>query len=302
MNINEVATYLKLSREEVKVAIEKGIELPISKALTYLKAHQVGKTYDIDERDLDEFISKFEAEDPGRNPPTAVRRELLIEARHGCAICGEKALIEYHHIIDFSSIGHYDTKHMLALCPTDHGLCTIGKIDKKAQYEYKRKLTTEANKENSQFIYSIGPANFSWDDLRTIITSLHESIVKNSPNEGSKFDFSEIDIERKNELNRVGEEYYNTVITVHEPYFGRIQEFLHNPISSEIVELYYQIVDEIRTKIAASRDESERFEFFLNTFTDTAVANQENGRSKNRRTLNILMSFMYVNCDIGRKK
>ena len=39
----------------------------------------------------------------------------------------------------------------------------------------------------------------------------------------------------------------------------------------------------------------------LSTFSDVAVKDLNNGRGKNRRTLNILMSFMYVNCDIGRK-
>jgi len=61
-------------------------------------------------------------------------------------------------------------------------------------------------------------------------------------------------------------------------------------------------VDEIRSKIAANRDESENFEYFLSTFADVAVKDLDNGRGKNRRTLNILMSFMYVNCDIGRKE
>lgn len=111
-----------------------------------------------------------------------------------------------------------------------------------------------------------------------------------------------MDIARKNELNRVSDDYYNTVIVRHEPYFRRIQDFLRTPINSEIVEQYYQIVDEIRAKIAISRDEHERFEYFLSTFADVAVMNQTDGRSQNRRTLNILMSFMYISCDIGRKQ
>ena len=32
--------------------------------------------------------------------------------------CRDSSVVEFHHIVDFSSIGHYDTKHMLALCPT----------------------------------------------------------------------------------------------------------------------------------------------------------------------------------------
>lgn len=301
MDLNEAATILLFSRDEVKKAIEIGIELPISKRNTKLNAHLIGNNYDIDEADIDKFINEFEAEEPGRNPPVAVRRELLIEAKHRCAICGEKSIIEFHHIIDFSKVQHYDTKHMIALCPTDHALCTKGRIDKTTQYKFKEKLKDNIIGDPS-FIYSIGPANFSWDELREIIICLYDTVVNLNSSAQSGFDFSEIDIAKKNELNRVGNEYFNSVIVGHQPYFGRIQLFLHDPINLEIVQKYYQVIDEIRAKIAVSRNEDERFEYFLNLFADTAVKNQNNGRGKNRQTLNILLSFMYVNCDIGRKE
>jgi hypothetical protein len=66
--------------------------------------------------------------------------------------------------------------------------------------------------------------------------------------------------------------------------------------------MYYQIVDEFRAKIALNRDEHERFEYFLSVFADVAVKEQKDGRGQDRRTLNILMSFMYVVCDIGKKQ
>jgi hypothetical protein len=192
---------------------------------------------------------------------------------------------------------------MLAVCPTDHALCTKGAIDQKEQYMYKRKLSEQNNlAKESEFLYSIGPANFSWDDLREIIVELHSSIVIDETEEESKYDFTTVDINSKNIINRLGEEYYNSVVIRHEPYFNRISSFLSSPINTDIRELYYQIVDEIRSKIALSRDSYERFELFLNTFTDMAVKDMRDGRSQYRRTLNILMSFMYVNCDIGRKQ
>jgi len=302
MNVNEVAELLKMKREEVKIAIDEGVALPKSGEIICLKAHQINKQYDIDELDLDEFIDRFHQEEPGRHPPVKVRRELLVEARHSCAICGETTPIEYHHIIEFSKLGHYDSRHMLALCPTHHAMCTLGRIDTQEQYEYKRRLTQlKVIGNGSNFIYSIGPANFSWDDLRQIIIALHDEVVNRDREGNSKYDFSEIDIQKKNELNRLSLEYYNTVVVIHEPYFTRIMNFLKNPVNATIVNLYYEVVDEIRAKIALSRDDYERFEFFLNTFADIAVKDIENGRSQSRRTINILMSFMYINCDIGRK-
>ena len=177
MNLNEAATLLQFTRTEVRIAIEDGIELPISKEIIRLEAHSINGEYDIDDESLDSFICGFDKEAPGRHPPVSVRRELLIEARFGCAIC-LVPIIEFHHIIEFSKIGHYDTRHMLALCPTHHTMCTKGFIDQQAQYATKMKLASQRNTENgSQFLYSIGPANFSWDDLRQIIVSLHKSVV-----------------------------------------------------------------------------------------------------------------------------
>jgi hypothetical protein len=163
MDLNEAAALLHFTREEVKIAIIEGIELPVSKRNNKLNAHLIGNSYDIDDPDLDKFIKEFELEEPGRYPPIAVRRELLIEARYSCAICGEKSVLEFHHIIDFSSLQHYDTKHMIALCPTDHALCTMGRIDKASQYIFKENLKKN-NIGDPSFIYSIGPANFSWED------------------------------------------------------------------------------------------------------------------------------------------
>lgn len=302
MNLNEAAALLNFTRAEVRIAIQDGIELPISKEIIRIEAHLISGEYDIDDISLDSFICRFDKEEPGRHPPVAVRRELLIEAHYGCAICSVP-LYEFHHIIEFSKIGHYDARHMLALCPNHHSMCTKGNIDLQAQYEIKKNLASQIRTEDgSQFLYSIGPANFSWVDLRQIIVSLHESVVVNNSTGTSRFDFTEIDIRRKNEINHLGEEYYQTVIASHEPYFRRIYDFLRNPINVGIANLYYQVVDEMRTKLATSRDEHERFELFLTTFADVAVKGLSDGRSQDRRTLNIIMSFMYVNCDIGRKE
>jgi len=304
MNLNEALKLLQLRREQVVAAIDMGIELPVSKDMAFLVAVPIGTDYDIDEASLDSFISRFHNEQPGRHPPVAVRRQLLVESKHRCGVCGEPAPMQFHHIVDFAKIGHYDPQHMLALCPTCHAYCTNGFIDSKSQYMYKNQLAShQSNGNGMTFADSVGSANFSWSDLRQVISLLHTSVISSPiPKGESRYDFSAIDLQHKNELNNLGAEYFEQVIVEHhEPYFHRIDSFLKKPVNQEIAELYHQVVDELRSKIAANRSQFDRFEYFFIAFGDAAV-NKPVGITLNRRALNVLLSYMYVTCSIGRKQ
>jgi hypothetical protein len=140
MTVNEVAGLLGYSRDQVLNLITEGVKLPVSGAVAKLTATDLAGTIDVSDDQFDEFVAKFDAEEPGRWPPAAVPRELLIEARHACAICGALAPPQFHHMLDWAKVKHHDPKHMLALCGTCHTRCTNGQIDYKAQVEYKARL------------------------------------------------------------------------------------------------------------------------------------------------------------------
>jgi hypothetical protein len=295
MNINEAAEFMCWPRDVLKAAIEQGIELPKSKNLVKLRAIKLGDDYDIQETSLDEFIEQFEKEEPGRNPPTAVRRQLLVEARHRCAICKGTSAFEFHHIIEFSVLKHYDTNHMLLLCATCHRRCGNGEIDITAQREYKKQLTDTSNDFDSDL--NNFPIRFSWDDLKDIVVEVHKVVKVANPSTVSKYDRRLIDLEKKNVLNKMGEDYFVMMRDKHQPYLGRIKEFLGNPANSSLAELYYETVDELNSKIAAERDKFNRFEDILIQVGDSAKT-RLNGL---RPTLNVFLTFMYFECDIGRK-
>ena len=140
LTINEVASILCLSREQVIDIIQNGLLLRNTQTPITLSASTANQEYDITEQDLDAFIAECELKQPGRHPPVSVRRELLVEARHRCAICLDSAPLNFHHMIDWSRIGHHDPKRMLALCGTCHDRCTKRQIDYKSQLKYKAKL------------------------------------------------------------------------------------------------------------------------------------------------------------------
>jgi hypothetical protein len=140
MTTNEVAGLLGYSTERVKTLLADGVALPVSGKIVQLAATLQDGVYDISDSQFDEFVRSFEAQEPGRWPPAAVRRELLVESRHRCSICEDAAPIQFHHILDWAKIKHHDPRHMLAVCGTCHTRCTNGSIDHKTQVEYKARL------------------------------------------------------------------------------------------------------------------------------------------------------------------
>lgn len=141
MNIQEVAGLLGCSREIVATIIEDGLQTPASKRLVRLAAAKLQSGYDVTNEDLDAYLAAFEVEEPGRHPPVAVRRKLLIESGYKCAVCIQDAPIEFHHMVEFSVVKHHDPQMMLAVCAGCHAKITrFGIPDATAQKEIKRRL------------------------------------------------------------------------------------------------------------------------------------------------------------------
>ncbi|MGC1494421.1 MAG: HNH endonuclease signature motif containing protein [Sulfitobacter sp.] len=69
-----------------------------------------------------------------RKPPDPIARRLRQEAGFGCAECGNP-IVEYHHIIEWNELKHFDPEHMVALCPNHHA--EFGKLAKGKAYAVK---------------------------------------------------------------------------------------------------------------------------------------------------------------------
>ncbi len=150
MNLKEAATLLGISRERTTKLIKTGIKLQDSSDLKISAQPKGTNDYDIDDKMLDVFLKKLESQEPGRWPPVAVRRELLIEVGYKCAICRSDAPLQFQHIIEWSEIKHHDTRHMMAICGVCHDKITRhGEPDTTAQYKIKEKyLNREITGEN----------------------------------------------------------------------------------------------------------------------------------------------------------
>lgn len=79
----------------------------------------------------------------GRPPiPAGLRRRVLVEAGHRCAIpqCRSLAGLDVHHIVPWTSCRKHEYENLIALCPNCHRLAHNGSIDRKALLMYKEKL------------------------------------------------------------------------------------------------------------------------------------------------------------------
>jgi len=73
--------------------------------------------------------------------PASLKRDILVEAGHRCAIptC-KQTPVEIAHIIPWKECQEHTFENLIALCPTCHTRFDRGDIDKKCMFIYKRNL------------------------------------------------------------------------------------------------------------------------------------------------------------------
>lgn len=298
MNLNEAATLLGWSREQVRDALKLGVRPPGDVQPLILHATARGADFEIEDGDLDRFIKAFEIVEPGRHPPVGIRRQLRQDAREMCCVCGSEGPFEYHHILDWAKLKHHDHQHMMLLCRNCHGKCTVGEIDHPRQRFYKSNPHWRA----SLFAPSVPDIQITWNDLRSVVTILHDNI-KIGPATDPGHDYKYVGIEEKNQLNRLSADYFATWHREYEPRFRMIEEFLGDGRNDDLREQYYEIVGDIRTAIATLQGKQPEIAFdeVLNLVFEAAFAAFSTGTKVNREALRTVVAFMYFECDIGRK-
>ena len=76
------------------------------------------------------------------NIPAELKRRVLCEAGHRCAIhtCREIIEVDIHHIVPWSECQKHDYENLIALCPNCHRRADRGYIDRKSLRIYKANL------------------------------------------------------------------------------------------------------------------------------------------------------------------
>ena len=75
--------------------------------------------------------------------PADIKRRVLVEAGHRCAIPTCRYIeVQIHHIIPWETCHTHDYENLIALCPNCHNRADSGKIDRKSLRLYKFNLRT----------------------------------------------------------------------------------------------------------------------------------------------------------------
>ena len=142
------------------------------------------------------------------------------------------------------------------------------------------------------------PLEFYEDDLKEIVLAFSKLKVK-------KGDLPEIpevrDIEKKNELNKLSKDYFDDVIKKNMTYFEQIIGFLSEPNNKELLNKYYNTIDDLNEEITIHRDDYDKFELILNHLYKIVLSKFPELNSK-RALVRTFLHYMYYNCDIGKNE
>jgi hypothetical protein len=85
-----------------------------------------------------------------RDIPAKLKRRVLVEAGHRCAIPTCRSFdVDLHHIIPFSKTEKHEYKNLIALCPNCHRRAEKGEIDRQSLFMYKDNLRYVIDKYSS---------------------------------------------------------------------------------------------------------------------------------------------------------
>lgn len=91
-----------------------------------------------------------------RHIPVEIRRTVLVESGHRCAIptCRQTP-VEVHHIIPWEKCKSHEVGNLIGLCPNCHTRAHKGEIDRKSLQRYKQLLADSSSALDSVFDHGV---------------------------------------------------------------------------------------------------------------------------------------------------
>lgn len=148
--------------------------------------------------------------------------------------------------------------------------------------------------------------DFSDEEIKQIIIAFKEQLELIEDDlinkaEEIKYDYKRIDIKKKNQKNKLGQDYFDDVIAKNSLQdFTKIQTFLSNPINSDLKDMYFDIANELNSIIAIKRENFGAFEEIFHFIYERICSNESRLKGK-KRHVNTLLHYMYYECEIGKK-
>lgn len=144
------------------------------------------------------------------------------------------------------------------------------------------------------------PLRIHPDDIKEVIIAFdknkHKLDMRNVQS-----GFGHIDIETKNKINKLNEEYFSFIKDKSQAYFNQISKFLEDPKNKKFLNLYENIVSELQAKIITNRGDFDEFNKIIEYYYDFILVRCPELK-KIKRLIRVFLHFMYWSCDIGKKE
>jgi len=115
-------------------------------------------------------------------------------------------------------------------------------------------------------------------------------------------DFSLVDIEVKNKLNGLTQDYYDTFVAKeYEPYFMELDSFLSLRENEDLQGKISNIIKTLNQKIHISRNKYDTFESMLNDIELSLLDSQYEHLHNKVNTVQFVLYYLYASCYIGKK-
>lgn len=148
---------------------------------------------------------------------------------------------------------------------------------------------------------NISEFDLSLDYLRDIIFQLHR--FNDSETISSMVnDFKLIDMSEKNKLNGMTDSFFSDLFSRFGKHFEKIRKFLSLPINIESNEKYQDLVVEIGMLIVRYRGSVANFDTLIFNLCGKLTNGSLVDVERKKRYVWMLISYMYYNCDIGRRE
>ncbi|UKS29948.1 hypothetical protein LOZ80_13815 [Paenibacillus sp. HWE-109] len=153
---------------------------------------------------------------------------------------------------------------------------------------------------NEEKIFIKQPLTFYEEDIKDLILFFAEECedIKSSLD---NFDLDGPEIEIKNVINNLSDEYFKHIRDKHLSYFSKIKNFLADPRNRKFLKMYTSTTDELQFKITSKRSDFNKFEEILIYLVDYILLRNIDKLRSDRNLIWVFIHFMYWNCDIGDK-
>jgi len=198
---------------------------------------------------------------------------------------------------DFDTGGKYVFDKDQHILDIEDLLKSIKELPEQGQKDVLAILEANVYKLRGKFIEDITPQDIS--KVLTEFSKQNSDLIKNVS--ASIQNIHRTEFPEKNRINKLSEGYIKLIQQESLPFFEQLAKFLEKFENRDLKKVYLNITSDLQKVILVRRNEFEQFDQIFEIIEQVCKENVPE-LSTERRTLQILLHFMYFQCDIGENK